>query len=43
VGYRMGRGDYVPGYYRGDPGIFGALGHAIGGALHVVGAPSAAS
>lgn len=25
------RGDYVPGYYRGDPGLFGALGGALKG------------
>jgi hypothetical protein len=25
-----GRGDYIPGY--GDPGIFGAIGHVLGGA-----------
>lgn len=31
--YRMGRGDYVKGYYRGDPGLFGAIGHVLGGAV----------
>jgi hypothetical protein len=29
----MGRGDYVPGYYRGDPGLFGAIAHVFGGAI----------
>jgi hypothetical protein len=29
----MGRGDYVKGYYRGDPGLFGAIGHVLGGAV----------
>jgi len=33
VPYRMGRGDYIKGYYRGDPGIFGAITHVIGGAI----------
>src|SRR5256885_16972771 len=33
----MGRGDYIPGYYRGDPGLFGSIGHAISGAAHVIG------
>lgn len=33
--YRMGRGDFIPGYYggRGDPGIFGAIAHVLGGAV----------
>lgn len=31
--YRMGRGDYIKGYYRGDPGLFGAIGHVLGGAV----------
>lgn len=33
--YRMGRGDFMPGYYggRGDPGIFSAIGHVLGGAV----------
>ncbi len=33
--YRMGRGDFLPGYYggRGDPGIFSAIGHVLGGAV----------
>lgn len=35
--YRGGRGDYIRGYYRGDPGIFGAIGHFIGAAVHTVG------
>src|SRR5256885_8203669 len=35
VPYRMGRGDFMPGYYggRGDPGIFGAIAHVVGGAV----------
>jgi hypothetical protein len=33
VPYRMGRGDFMPGYYRGDPGIFGAITHVLGGAI----------
>jgi hypothetical protein len=35
--YRMGRGDYAPGYYRGDPGLFSAIGHALSGVAHVAG------
>ena len=33
MSYRMGRGDYVRGYYRGDPGLFGAIAHVFGGAI----------
>lgn len=32
--YRMGRGDFLPGYYgRGDPGIFSGIAHILGGAV----------
>lgn len=35
--YRMGRGDYLPGYYRGDPGFFSFIGHALGTVARVAG------
>jgi hypothetical protein len=35
--YRMGRGDYMPGYYRGDPGFFSFIGHALGSVAKIAG------
>jgi hypothetical protein len=36
VAYRMGRGDFIPGYYRGDPGFLSGIGHFLGGVAGAV-------